>query len=138
MAAAIYILLKDPSLSEFLADHSTHAMVDSSWTCGESFSARLLDYVELFLKHSRAVDVEMLLDVLALHYNELLRVDHAKERRKVQAQLDWGAGLEFCLNALSEPSAPQAIQVGMALTLSLFMTAQSSPLESPAQSAAAF
>ena len=70
MAAILHIVRKEPSLAEFLAEQLTQA-TNGSWTCEESCSARLLDYVESFLKHSRAVDVEVLPDVLGLQFKEL-------------------------------------------------------------------
>ena len=104
VAPTVHLLLKDPVFSTYVAEKVNKSP-------SSHVQSELLVLAEKFLQHTTAVDVESLLDALAQHTPELLRVDAHGERKAVQEQLDWYEGPGYILEALSAPPAMTADEV---------------------------
>lgn len=116
MAPLVHILLKDPVCSEFWTEKLKQRL-RSTKDSSKDFSAQLQISADHFLRRSRAIDVELLLKALGKQFEEVCWLDSSGVVRKRREQFDWAEGLGFCMDSLTEPSAPSDVQVGIAFLL---------------------
>ena len=100
--------MRDPALSEFLLEQPAF---DETCQGNQTVQSVIVMLANQFATHSQAVDVELLLDVLALPYPELRRVDNKGVRKRIQQQLDWADGLTFLLEAQTGAAVATADKV---------------------------
>ena len=112
MAPLVRILLQDLVCSDLW----TEKLAQSPDSTTE-FSEKLLICADLFLRRSRAVDVELLLKALGKEFQEMCMADSPGVTVKIREQFNWAKGLEICLQALTGPTAPHDDQVGIASTI---------------------
>ena len=109
VAPVVHLLVKDAVLSDFLLSKD---IFDEA----NRVQSQLLMLVDQFHKRSQAVDVEDLLDALALSFGEssrrlLSRLGADGQRKAVQTQLEWSEAAQFMLDALTSEFVSPADEV---------------------------
>ena len=99
----VHLLFKDPVLSDFLLSKD---LSDEP----TSVPSQLLVLVDQLVQRSQAVDLEALLDALALSFQDssgtlLSRLRADGHRKAKQTQLEWSAAAQFLLDALTSSPA---------------------------------